>query len=39
MGKHGKRYLELREKVDRTRDYEPREALEAVKETASAKFD
>jgi large subunit ribosomal protein L1 len=39
MAKHGKRYLELREKVDRTRDYEPREAMELVKSFDSAKFD
>ena len=39
MGKHGKRYLELREKVDRTRDYEPREAMELVGSFDSAKFD
>lgn len=39
MGKHGKRYLELREKVDRTRDYEPREAIELVGSFDSAKFD
>jgi large subunit ribosomal protein L1 len=39
MAKHGKRYLELRKKVDRTRDYEPREAMELVKSFDSAKFD
>jgi len=39
VGKHGKRYLELREKVDRTRDYEPREAMELVGSFDSAKFD
>ena len=39
MAKHGKRYLEVREKIDRTREYEPREAVETVKDTASTKFD
>ncbi|MGC9359059.1 MAG: 50S ribosomal protein L1 [Anaerolineae bacterium] len=39
MGKHGKRYLDLREKVDRTRDYEPREAMDLVRSFNSAKFD
>ncbi len=39
MGKHGTRYLELREKVDRTRDYAPREAIELVGSFDSAKFD
>lgn len=39
MAKHGKRYLEVREKIDRTREYEPREAVATVKDTASTKFD
>lgn len=39
MATHGKKYLEAREKVDRTREYEPREAVELLKETAFASFD
>ncbi|HHW92756.1 MAG TPA: 50S ribosomal protein L1 [Firmicutes bacterium] len=37
--KRGKRYLELIQKVDRTRLYEADEAVALVKETAKAKFD
>lgn len=36
--KHGKRYRELRERIDRTREYEPGEAVQAVREFQSAKF-
>ncbi|RME10932.1 MAG: 50S ribosomal protein L1 [Ardenticatenia bacterium] len=39
MPKHGKKYLEAAKKIDRTREYSPREALELVKETAYANFD
>ncbi|MEA2143722.1 MAG: large subunit ribosomal protein, partial [Solirubrobacteraceae bacterium] len=39
MPKHGKRYRELYGKVDRERQYEPREAIALVKELQSAKFD
>lgn len=39
MGRHGRKYLEARGKVDRERFYAPREALELVKETAFASFD
>jgi large subunit ribosomal protein L1 len=39
MSKHGKRYLELRAKVDREREYEPAEAVSLVKSLANAKFD
>jgi len=35
----GKRYSALTEKVDRTKQYDVKEALELVVETASAKFD
>ena len=37
--KKGKRYLEAMKKVDRQKLYEPVEALELVKDLASAKFD
>lgn len=37
--KKGKRYKEVSALVDRQKTYEPREALELVKETAKAKFD
>jgi large subunit ribosomal protein L1 len=39
MSKHGKRYLELRAKVDREREYEPAEAVALVRGLASTKFD
>jgi len=37
--KRGKRYQELLKLVDRTRLYEPEEAVKLVKQTAKAKFD
>jgi large subunit ribosomal protein L1 len=39
MSRHGKRYGELRAKVDREREYEPAEAVALVRELASSKFD
>jgi len=36
---HGKRYLALRERVDRSRFYQLEEAIELLKETATAGFD
>ena len=39
MAKHGKRYNAAFEKVDRTVQYEPAEAIKLVKETATANFD
>lgn len=39
MAKHGKKYLEAREKIDIEEAYEPRKALELVKEAAYAGFD
>ncbi|ACX53008.1 ribosomal protein L1 [Ammonifex degensii KC4] len=39
MPKHGKKYLEAKKQVDRTKLYDPYEALELVKRLASAKFD
>lgn len=39
MAKHGKKYLEAREKVDRDSYYEPLEALNLLKEISYAKFD
>ncbi|MBI1885398.1 MAG: 50S ribosomal protein L1 [Chloroflexi bacterium] len=39
MAKRGKNYLQALEKIDRTRTYEPREAVTLVKETSFAKFD
>jgi large subunit ribosomal protein L1 len=38
MSKHGKRYRELREQIDREREYPPAEAVSAVKAMQSAKF-
>lgn len=39
MGKHGKKYLEVAEKVDRTVLYSPEEAIALLKQVAPAKFD
>lgn len=39
MPKHGKKYRAVAANVDSQRIYEPREALELVKQNASAKFD
>lgn len=39
MPKHGKRYWEAAEKREKARYYEVRDALQLVKDTASAKFD
>jgi large subunit ribosomal protein L1 len=39
VSRHGKRYLELRGKLDREREYEPAEAVALVRGLASAKFD
>jgi large subunit ribosomal protein L1 len=39
MSKHGKRYSEGLQTVDREREYQPAEAVELVKGLASAKFD
>ena len=36
--KRGKRYRELRERIDRTREYQPAEAVSTVKEMQTAKF-
>jgi large subunit ribosomal protein L1 len=38
MARRGKRYAELHEKVDRTREYPPGEAISTVKSLQSAKF-
>lgn len=39
MSKHGKKYSEAIKKVDRSRNYNPREALELVKEVSFTNFD
>ena len=39
MANHGKHYVAEAQKVDRAKLYEPREALQLVKDTAYAKFD
>lgn len=39
MSKHGKKYREASEKIDREKQYEPSEALSLVKETSFTKFD
>lgn len=39
MAKHGKKYQEAIQKVDRDKAYEPVEALELVKSISTAKFD
>ena len=38
MPKHGKAYLEARQRLDRTREYAPAEAIALVKELSPAKF-
>jgi large subunit ribosomal protein L1 len=39
MPKRSRRFSELQNKVDRTKNHQPTEAIELVKETANAKFD
>jgi large subunit ribosomal protein L1 len=39
MAKHGKAYLEARQRYDRQREYAPSEAVALVKELSRAKFD
>jgi large subunit ribosomal protein L1 len=39
MARHGKKYLEAAAKIDRDRNYEPKEAIALARETAYAKFD
>ena len=39
MSKHGKRYTEALEKVDRDREYTPGEAVALVRSVSGAKFD
>ncbi|MGL5512568.1 MAG: 50S ribosomal protein L1 [Sporomusa sp.] len=39
MPKHGKRYIEAAKLVELSKQYDPEEAIELVKKTASAKFD
>jgi large subunit ribosomal protein L1 len=39
MAKHGKKYLEVKTKVDSDTLYDPKQALELVKETSYSKFD
>ena len=38
MARHGKRYRQLREQVDREREYQPAEAVTTVKNMQTAKF-
>lgn len=39
MAKHGKRYIQAREKVDRNKNYSPLEAINLAKEVKPSKFD
>src|SRR5207237_10894586 len=39
MAKHGKRYLQSRDLIDREREYEPAEAVGLIKAIEHAKFD
>ncbi len=39
MAKHGKRYEQIRTKIDRSRTYAPDEAMNLVRELATANFD
>src|SRR5687767_15806654 len=39
MAKHGRKYLEAREKIDREREYSPHDAVRLVKDTKVSTFD
>jgi large subunit ribosomal protein L1 len=39
VAKHGKKYLDALDKIDRSKSYSPQEAVELVRETSTAKFD
>jgi large subunit ribosomal protein L1 len=39
MAKHGKKYLAAAEKINREKDYEPREAIALAKDTSTTNFD
>jgi large subunit ribosomal protein L1 len=39
VAKHGKKYLDAVDKIDKSRSYSPQEAVELVRETSTAKFD
>ena len=39
MAKHGKAYLDAKQRFDRTREYSPSEAIALVKQLSTAKFD
>ncbi|MFC1997863.1 50S ribosomal protein L1, partial [Chloroflexota bacterium] len=39
MAKHGKKYREALEKIDRDQQYSPGDALTLIKETSYTKFD
>ena len=39
MAKHGKKYLASREKIERGKGYDPRQAISLIKEIAKANFD
>ena len=39
MAKHGKKYLAAKAKIDENRSYDPKEAVDLVKETSTVKFD
>ncbi len=39
MAEHGKKYRAAVEKIDRNKSYQPKEAVELIKKTATAKFD
>src|ERR1017187_6790049 len=39
MSKHGKTYLDAKQRFDREREYEPAEAIALLKQTRKAKFD
>ena len=38
MAKHGKAYLDAKQRFDRSREYSPAEAISLVKQLGSAKF-
>jgi len=39
MAEHGKKYTAIAEKLDKTKSYQPKDAVELIKKSAPAKFD
>ncbi len=39
MAEHGKKYTAIAEKIDKTKSYQPKDAIDLIKKSAPAKFD